>query len=102
MTSTDQIHTKQPHPPITHLAINAIDAYTQARDIVSDFSAIFKTLNHLALEGFSNERITRLLLRAGVSHATEQLNFIDEKIADAYKTLDELKVDGSYTGTAKE
>ncbi|PRC92166.1 hypothetical protein [Solimicrobium silvestre] len=97
MTSTDQIHTQQHPPLITHLAVDTIDAYTQARDIVSDLSAIFEVLDHLALTDFSNKRITPILFRAGFCHATERLEFIEEKITDAYKTLDELKADNGHT-----
>ncbi|PRC93459.1 hypothetical protein [Solimicrobium silvestre] len=100
MTSINQQHTQQGPPLITHLAIDTIDAYTQARDIVSDFSAIFEVLDHLALEGLCSDRISRILFRAGYSHATEQLKFLDEKISDAYKTLDELKADSDHTSHA--
>ncbi|PRC93433.1 hypothetical protein [Solimicrobium silvestre] len=95
MTSTDQIHAQQSPPLITHLAVDTIDAYTQARDIVSDLSAIFEVLDHLALTDFCNDRITPILFRAGFCHATERLKFIDERITDAYKTLDDLKTDSS-------
>ncbi|PRC95180.1 hypothetical protein [Solimicrobium silvestre] len=101
MTSIDQQHTQQLRPLITHLAVDTIDAYTQARDIVRDFSAIFEVLDHLALTDFSNERIAPILFRAGFCHATERLKFIDERITDAYKTLDDLKTDSSHTFHAK-
>ncbi|PRC92092.1 hypothetical protein [Solimicrobium silvestre] len=101
MTSTDQIHAQQSPPLITHLAVDTIDAYTQARDIVSDFSAIFEVLDHLALEGLCSDRISRILFRAGYSHATEQLKFLDEKIVDAYQTLDELKADSNHAANTK-
>ncbi|PRC94366.1 hypothetical protein [Solimicrobium silvestre] len=95
------MHTQQRPPRNTHLAIDTIDAYTQARDIVSDLSAIFEVLDHLALTDFSNKRITPILFRAGFGHATEQLKFIEEKISDSYKTLDELKTDSSHTSATK-
>ncbi|PRC94393.1 hypothetical protein [Solimicrobium silvestre] len=101
MTSTDQIHTQQRPPLITHLAVDTIDAYTQARDIVSDLSAIFEVLDHLALEGLCTDRISRILFQAGICHATERLKFIDERITDAYKTLDELKADSGNNFNTK-
>ncbi|PRC94042.1 hypothetical protein [Solimicrobium silvestre] len=98
MTGIDQqTHTQQRPPLLTHLAVDTIDAYTQARDIISDFSAIFEVLDHLALEGLCSDRISRILFRAGFCHATERLKFIDERISDAYKTLDELKADSGHT-----
>ncbi|PRC90799.1 hypothetical protein [Solimicrobium silvestre] len=90
MTSTDQSQTQKQAQFITSHAIDTVDAYTLAHDIVSDLSAIFELLEKLDFADYSNERLSRILSEAGFRHAADRLQLIDEKIIDAKKTLDEL------------
>jgi hypothetical protein len=76
---------------INGLAIDVIDAYTLAYEVVSDLSSIFEALDNLERRELSNERIARILSRAGLRHAREKIELIDQKIADANSTFEELR-----------
>ena len=89
MTRSNQ--TQEQSQLITSHAIDTVDAYAMAHEVVSDLFAIFEAIEKLALEGLGNERLLRTLSHAGFRYASDKLKLFDEKIVDASKTLDELK-----------
>jgi len=91
VTNTNQTQTQEPTQSLTGLAIDAVDAYTPAHETISDLSAIFEALENLDLTDLRNERLARMLSRAGFRHASDWLKLIDEKMADANNTFVELK-----------
>jgi len=91
MTSINQCQPDHPSPRVTEFAVESIDAYTLAHEVVSDLSAIFEALDKLELTGYGNARINRILFRAGSRHPSDWLNLPDEKIDLSNNALDELK-----------
>jgi hypothetical protein len=52
---------------------------------------IFETLDDMTSTGNCDARFSRVMLRAGRRDATEKLEYIDSKIAEANHAPDELK-----------
>ena len=91
MTSINQCQPDHPSPRVTEFAVESIDAYTLAQEVVSDLSAIFEALDKLELTGYGNARINRILFHAGSRNTTDWLKLPDEKIDLSNNALDELK-----------
>jgi hypothetical protein len=90
VTSITQSHPNEHSRSIADFAMESVDAYDMAHDAVSDLYSIFEVLDNLTKAELCNDRISRILFRAGCQHAAERLKVIDKKIAEATKELEEL------------